>query len=118
VRADELEDLRVDRRPDRLLLFRLTHIVERDDDLQVELLGAAGVHELDLTRARDEAPDLLQGSLRRGQPDPLDRPFRQSVQALQAQRQMCASLSARDRVHLVHDHGLDPAQGLARLGGE
>ena len=31
---------------------------------------------------------------------------------------MRAALRPRDCVHLVEDHGLDPAQGLARLRGE
>ena len=52
VRADELEHRRVDRRPDRALLRRLAHVLERDDDLEVELLRDAGVDELDRARRR------------------------------------------------------------------
>jgi hypothetical protein len=114
VRADELEDLGVDRRPDRLLLLGLAHVVERDDYLQVERLGAPGVDELDLAAAGDEPADLLQRSLGCGQADPLQRRADQVLQALQRQREMGATLRARDGVDLVDDHRLDPAQGLAR----
>ena len=118
MRADELENLGVDRGPDRLLLLGLAHVVERDDHLQVELLRAACVHELDLAPARDEAADLLQRSLRRRQADPLDRLTGQAVEPLEAEREVRAALGARDGVHLVDDHRLDPAQRLARLRGE
>ena len=118
VRADELEDLRVDRGPDRLLLLGLAHVVERHDDLQVELLRAAGVDELDLAPARDEAADLLQRPLRRGEADALDRLADEPVEPLEAKREMRAALRAGDGVHLVDDHRLDPAQRLARLRGE
>ena len=42
----------------------------------------------------------------------------QRVQPFERQRQVRAPLGARDRVHLVHDDRLDPAQGLPRLRGE
>ena len=118
VRADELEDLRVDRRPDRLLLLGLAHVVERHDHLQVELLRAPRVDELDLAPARDEAADLLERPLRGRQADALDRLAGQPVEPLQAERQVRAALGARDGVHLVDDHRLDPAQRLARLRGQ
>jgi hypothetical protein len=57
--ANELEDLGVDRRPDGLLLLGLPHVLERDDHLQVERLGAAGVDELDLAATGDEAAYLV-----------------------------------------------------------
>ena len=114
VRPDEVEDLRVDRGPDRLLLLGLSHVVERDDDTQVDLLGAARVDELDLAPAGDEAADLLQRPLGRGQPDPLHGLADETLQALQRQGEMRSALRARDRVHLVHDHRLDARQGLAR----
>ena len=41
-----------------------------------------------------------------------------TLEALQREREVGAALRPRDRVHLVEDHGLDPAQGLARLRGE
>ena len=75
VLADELQNLRVDRGPDRVVgaLLGHGHVVERNDDLEVELLRTACIDELDLARARDEAADLLQRPLRRGQADPLHR---------------------------------------------
>ena len=69
VRADELQDLRVDRRPDRLLLLRLAHVVERHDHLQVELLRPARVDQLDLAPAGDESADLFERPLGRRQAD-------------------------------------------------
>ena len=96
VLLDELQQLRVDRGPDRarrrpgavrdvaavhdlgpadrLGGGEVAHVLERDDDLEVELLRAAGVDELDRPRAGDEAPDLLERPLRRREPDPLERP--------------------------------------------
>ena len=69
VLPDELEDLRVDRRPDRAGLPRLPHVLERHDDLHVELLRATRVDELDRPPAGDEPPDLLHRPLRRREPD-------------------------------------------------
>ena len=89
VRADELEQRRVDRRPDRAgcrLVARghlhavrhhrlgegavpagLPHVLERYHDLEVELLPDAGVDELDRSPAGDEArrsPPAAAGSPR------------------------------------------------------
>ena len=53
-----------------------------------------------------------------------DRPMRcagslqQLVQPLEGQREVGAALGARHGVHLVDDHRLDAAQGLARRAGE
>ena len=41
-----------------------------------------------------------------------------ALEALERQRQMGAALRAGDGVHLVDDHGLDPAQHLPALRGE
>ena len=126
VRADELEDLRVDRGPDRLLLLGLAHVVERHDDGQVELLRATRVDELDLAPARDEAADLLQRPLGRREPDPLDRsrglsPWRvgnEPVQSLDAQREVGAALRAGHGVHLVQDQRADGPEDLSRTRRE
>ena len=50
VLGDELQDLGVDRGPDRVVgaLLRNGHVLQRHDDLEVELLRPAGVDELDL----------------------------------------------------------------------
>ncbi len=98
---------------------QLAHVLERDDDLEVELLARARVYELDLTlRARDEASDLGERALRRGESDALEGTVDESLEPLQRQREMRAALRPGDRMHLVQDHGLDAAQGLARLRGQ
>jgi hypothetical protein len=119
VLADEFEDLGVDRRPDRALLAGLAHVLERNDDLQVELLRAPSVDELDRPAAGDEAPDLLERPLRGREADPLDRSgglsprHGQAVQALDGQGQMGATLRARDGMHLVEDERAHRLQHLA-----
>src|SRR6266700_554543 len=81
MRADELDERRVDRGPDRArlpallatLAARLTHVLDRDDHLEVELLRHSRIDQLDRAAASDEAADLLQGALRRGKTDSLRR---------------------------------------------
>ena len=141
MRQDELEQRRVDRRPDRAArhldagrhldavgehghgqrrgALELPHVVDGDDDLEVQLLPGAGVDERDLAPgAGDEAPDLRQRPLRRRQPDPLDRLVYQRLQAFQRDRKVSSPFRACNRMHLVHDHGLDAAEHLPALGGE
>ena len=74
---DELQDLRIDRGPDRARLARLAHVLERHHDFQVELIRAPGVDELDWPSAGNEAPDLLHRPLSGRQPDPLNRSWDQ-----------------------------------------
>ena len=72
-----------------------------------------GVDQLDLPpRPGDEAADLRERALGRGEADPLERPLHDTLEALEREREMGAALRPRDCVHLVEDHGLDPAQGL------
>src|SRR5581483_1381154 len=96
VLAHELEQRRIDRRPDRLaadlepgrdprvrglvlaLVERgrrpeLAHVLHGNDDLEVERFRDAGVDELDRATAGYEAADLLEGTLRRRQRDALER---------------------------------------------
>ena len=68
--------------------------------------------------AGDEAADLLERPLGRGEADPLHRRSREPVESLQAECQVGAALFPGDRVHLVHDHRLDSAQHFACLRGE
>ena len=96
----------------------LAQVLDRHDDLEIELLARARVDELDRAVAGDEAADLLERPLRRGEADPLHRPLEQRVEPLEAEGEMRAALGAGDRVHLVHDHRLDAAQRLARLRGQ
>jgi hypothetical protein len=133
VLLDELEDLRVDRGPDRLrgrlaagaedvgdlgVHARLAHVLERDDDLQVELLGAAGVDELDRAPAGDKPADLLERALRRREPDPLEGLAGQALQPLDGDREVGPALRPRDGVHLVEDQRLDAGQRLSGARGE
>ncbi len=119
------EQLRVDRRPDRLRVplgarvhllavgrhrvrelrrrRQLAHVLDGHDDLEVELLRAAGVDELDRPAARDEAADLLERALRRRQADPLERLLHELLEPLDGERQVRAALRPGDRVHLVED---------------
>ena len=141
VRTHELEQRRVDRRPDRALVrlvagvhlhavlhhrlrqlaagVELAQVLDRDDDLEVELLALTRVHEGDLpARARDEAADLRERALRRGEADALEGLLRDPFQAFEREREVRAALRARDRVHLVEDHRLDGSEELAAPRGE
>jgi hypothetical protein len=141
VLAHELEDRRVDRGPDRPARgldarahlhpvrergdgevrgrAELAHVLERDDDLEVELLADPGVDQLDLPPGPgDEAADLRERALGRGEPDALERLLDDPLEALEREGKVGAALRPRDRVHLVEDHGLDPAEHLAGLRGE
>jgi hypothetical protein len=84
----ELEQLGVDRRPDRSAggravavqlvqvsaLVGLLHVLDRHLDLQVERLAQAGVDDRAVAaRADQEAADLLERALRGRQPDALER---------------------------------------------
>ena len=91
---DQLQDPRVDRRPDARAEVRAGgraagllvrgqdlahggHVVDRDDDLELERLAGAGVDDLDLSTRTDaghEPPDRLERPLRGGEADPLRRP--------------------------------------------
>ena len=139
VLAHQLEDLRVDRRPDRALVHRtievgvdlvrllersprVGHVLHRDVDLQVELLADAGVDHLALPlRADEELRDPLERALRGREPDPL----RVGVliradevgEALERQDEVRAALGLGDGVDLVDDHRLDPGEDVARLRG-
>ena len=137
VLADELEQRGVDRRPDRargglvagghldavlddrLAQFaggaELAQILDRDHDLEVELLADARVDQLDLAVAGDEAADLLERPLGRGEADPLERLLDEALEPFERQRQVRAALRPRYGVHLVHDHGVDRAEDRARL---
>ena len=127
MRFDELEDLRVDRRPDRArgafgsalrCRTRLAHVLHRHDDLEVELFRDPGVDELDVPCARDEAADLLHRPLRRRQADALERLVDEPLEPLHGKREVRAALRAGDRVNLVEDQRPDALQVLARARGE
>ena len=97
----------------------LPHVLDRDDDLQVELLPHARVDEPYLApRACDEPADLLHRSLCRREPDALERCVDEPLEPLQGEREMRAALRPRHGVHLVEDHRLDAAERLPRLRGQ
>ena len=139
VRADQIEQHRVDGRPDRGVIgligelrvrcldrpdAEIGHVVDGNDDLQGERLAAARVDHGDVTQtvrrfeAAEESRDLLQRTLRGGQPDPLGRVVHQRLEPLQRQHQMGAALRRRDRVDLVDDHGPNAPQRLPGGGRE
>ncbi len=108
---------------------QLGHVLDRDDDLQFDALGAGRLHDRDRAGTAEEGGDLLGRAHRGGQADPLGgtdpvpgaplpRLAPQRVQAFQGQGQVRAALVARDGVHLVHDDRFHPAQGFPRLGRE
>ncbi len=106
VRADQLEQARVDRRPDRRLRrsvprprrteqerrrlrrlrlrAELRHVLHRHDDLELHRLAVPGIDDGHGPRRAvvglppQEPRDLLQRALRRGQPDPLGWRHRRS----------------------------------------
>ncbi len=137
---DELQELGVHRRPDRRdpllpsavgdLALRedrvaergsrsqLPEILDRHDDLEIELLAGPGVDERDRAAAGDETPDLLERPLGGGEPEPLNPPCGETLQPFHREREMRAALGTGDRVDLVEDQRLDAAQALAGRRGE
>ena len=140
--TNELEQRRVDRRPDRTCrglvprghlhairhhrlgqLARgrpqLSEILDGDHDLEVELLAVPRVDERDLAaRACDEPPDLGERPLCRRQADPLERLLDDALEPLERDGEMRAALRTGHGVHLVQDQCLDASQHLAALRGE
>src|SRR6185503_693390 len=120
--ADELEEPRVDRRPDarprvgsrrgtaadlERLGAQLRHVVDRDLDTQVELLRVTSVHDLhrSLTigvEANEEPRDLIERPLRGGKADALKRMARELLEPFERERKMRTALGRDHRVDLVH----------------
>ena len=130
VLADELEQLGIDRRPDRAprglaagqrievrgrRRIGLDHRLDRHVDLQVELLAHAGVDDAALPLRPDHEPaDLLERVLGRRQPDALHVGAGGGGEPLQRQRQVRAALGRGHGVDLVDDA---PARALKQLLG-
>ena len=136
VASDELQDPRVDGRPDahphlapgdgaaRLLLERQrlaepAHVLDRHHDPEIQPLPGPGIDDGDgpvRAGAGEESPDRVERLLGGREADPLERRRLRAAQVLeplQGERQVGAPLGAGDRVHLVDDHRLHSAQGLA-----
>jgi hypothetical protein len=134
VRADQLDEARVDVRPDAGARFgrqvdgpvgggrgvqcELGHVVDRDDDLQLQILARAGVDDRDGTRpfgrvTPEEVRDLVERALRGRQRDALRRSLRDRCEPFEADHEVRAALRRCHRVDLVDDHVLDRTQRLA-----
>ncbi len=145
VRPDQLEQLGVDRGPDRRSRRRgarrrrtehqrhplrrlgevgqLGHVLDRDDDLDLHRLAEPRVHDghrpgAARGLAAEEPGDLLERALGRRQADPLRRLVSDLLEAFEREREVRAALGAGHRVDLVDDHPSDAAQDLARLRRE
>ena len=128
VALDQLQEPRVDGRPDRLsgqdlvghhlgrVSLQVAHVLDGHFDRDLQRLAAAGVDDGDLARgAGQELAHLFQRALGRAKADALRIFRRQCAQAFQAQGQVGAALGGGDRVDLVDDHRLDGAQGFRGL---
>ena len=130
--ADQLQQLRVDGRPDappgRLATgdgvelqgrVGLDHRLHRHVDAQVERLAHTGVdHGALAAGADEEARHLFEGPLRRRQADPLHVAARLLGQPLQGHREMSPSLGLRHRVDLVDDDPFRTGEQRSRLRRE
>ena len=109
------------------------HVFDRDDDLQLQLLAYAGVHDGHRARwcgarpvrgraTRSPAPQVgghrRQRPLRGRQADALRGHGGQCLQSLQRQRQVRATLGRRKGMDLIDDDPAHAAKRLARLRGQ
>ena len=138
---DQLEDPRVDGRPDaraglrvggrsagllveRQRLPERGHVVDGDDDLELERLSRPCVHDAHLAvraGAAQEPGDRVERALRRAEADALGRVGvlrAEALEAFEAQREVRAALAAGDRVDLVDDDVLDVPERVAGAAGE
>jgi hypothetical protein len=135
MREHQIEESRVDRRPDRSLrrgvavpasrrsgLVRAGHVLDGHHDLDVDLLLAGCVHDrhrplipsgLTGDPATQEAGDRVERPLRRGQADAL-RVVGDVGQTFERDREVGTSLGSCDRMNLVDD---DPPNGEEDLSG-
>ncbi len=119
--GDPLLHVRPDRRPLRALVgirdrgaAQLAEILHRHDHRQVELLAGRRLDDLHPAARREIARDLVDGTHGGRQADAAGRPGQQLVEPLQGEGQVGAAFGARDRVHLVQDHGLHARECVAR----
>src|SRR3989440_9211921 len=126
--ADELEQPRMDGRPDAsalgsgrsrsgrklLELPQPGEIVDRHLDADLELLSRSRVHDGDRPRppllaaglaSPEQARHLVERTLGRREPDPLELAPRLQLQPLQREEEVRAALGCDERVDLVDDDG-------------
>ncbi len=140
VRADQLQQRRMDRRPDRASRLPVAgafvllgswgsrrprvqgdaaaHVLHGHHDLELHRFAMPGVHDrhgplVPVDRSSEEPRDLLERPLRGGQSDPLRRHVAELLEPLEGQGEMRAALRRRHRVDLVDDHGPHAPEGLA-----
>ena len=107
-------------------LAQARHVLDRDLDLQVEGLALGGIDDRHRARtprpralaAAEIAGDLVERTLRCGQPHPLRRPPGDLGEALEREGEMRATLGPDEGVDLVHDHQLDRGQHCPRPRGQ
>ena len=126
VRADQLEQPRVDRRPDRGArrtrprrvrspgsssgLPDRGHVLDRHDDLELHRLAVPGVDDRDRPRRAvvgvpaEEARDRLERPLGGRESDALRRLVGERLEPLEREREVRSALRAGERVDLVDDH--------------
>ena len=144
VGTDQLEQARVDGRPDRSPregagrafhafaglrgkgLAHLREVLDRHLDPQVEGLARARVHDghgprrhrpLALGPAQEKR-DLVEGTGGGGQAYALRRPLDELGESLEGEGQVGPALGAHEDVDLVHDHGVHGSKTGARLRSE
>ena len=92
----------------------LAHVLDGDDDLEVELLALPCVDERDLAvRPGHPTADLGERALCGREADPLERLLRDALEPLEREREVRAALRPGERVDLVEDHRLDRLQQVA-----
>ena len=127
--ADQAEEPRLDRRPDRAL-GPGPGPVERGDHLQVQLLPPARVDDRhrpglesvllpsDLAASAQESRNFLQRPLRRRQTDADDPPGADRFEPFEQEREEDASLVRAEGMDLINDDVRQPGEHLPRLAGE
>ncbi len=96
----------------------LGHVLDGDDHPHLDDLLRGRLHDRRRAGAAQESRHLAHGADGGGQADALGRPGQQGVEPLQGEREVDASFGGGDRVHLVDDDRLDPAQRVTCPAGE
>src|ERR1035438_1016528 len=102
-----LRESAIDRGPNRLFRER-AELLDRADDLQIEMLAQTGIDDDDrpfaaILEAAEIAGDLVERALRRGQADAREPARVERLQAFEQERQEDAALVRAQSVDLVND---------------